>query len=256
MVFFIWFHVKIPRSGSRKYRVHIMISRFELAVFTHSRAKWKKITITQEIWNHVFTLASDQIHVFTQEKLRFHVSIKIYCSPRSMTSAGIKYDIGRTEAFGPLSVRFPRPLVRPLVQLARLLSRIEAETNWTPFRRRHFQMKFLKWKYLIPIKISLKFVPKFRINNIPALVQTRAWCRSGDKPLSEPIMFSLLTHICVTRSQWVNARFTPISWGTWDWLMLGLHRTTTNLGPIYELKKIWISWTREQSLNFHSQITS
>ena len=31
------------------------------------------------------------------------------------------------------------------------------------------------------------------------------WCRSGDKPLSEPMMVSLMTHICVTRPQWVNA---------------------------------------------------
>ena len=31
-----------------------------------------------------------------------------------------------------------------------------------------------------------------------------AWCRSGDKPLSEPMMVNLLTHICVTRPQWVN----------------------------------------------------
>ena len=31
-----------------------------------------------------------------------------------------------------------------------------------------------------------------------------AWRRSGDKPLSEPIMVSLLTHICVTRPHWVN----------------------------------------------------
>ena len=31
-----------------------------------------------------------------------------------------------------------------------------------------------------------------------------AWRRSGDKPLSEPMMVSLLTHICVTRPQWVN----------------------------------------------------
>ena len=30
-----------------------------------------------------------------------------------------------------------------------------------------------------------------------------AWRRSGDKPLSEPMMVSLLTHICVTRPQWV-----------------------------------------------------
>ena len=31
-----------------------------------------------------------------------------------------------------------------------------------------------------------------------------AWRRSGDKPLSEPMMVSLPTHICVTRPQWVN----------------------------------------------------
>ena len=57
----------------------------------------------------------------------------------------------------------------------------------------------------ISIKISLKFVPKGPINNIPALVQIMAWCRSGDKPLSEPMMVSLPTHICVTRPRWVKA---------------------------------------------------
>ena len=39
------------------------------------------------------------------------------------------------------------------------------------------------------------------IDNNPALVQIMAWRRSGDKPLSEPMMVSLLTHICVTRPQ-------------------------------------------------------
>ena len=56
----------------------------------------------------------------------------------------------------------------------------------------------------ILIKISLKFVPKGPINNIQALVQVMAWRRSGDKPLSEPMMVSWLTHICVTRPQWVK----------------------------------------------------
>ena len=60
------------------------------------------------------------------------------------------------------------------------------------------------WNVWIPIKISLKFVPKGPINNIPALVQIMAWRRPGDKPLSEPMMVSLPTHICVTRPQWVN----------------------------------------------------
>ena len=57
----------------------------------------------------------------------------------------------------------------------------------------------------IPIQISLKFVPTGPINNIPALVQIMAWRRPGDKPLSEPMMDRLPTHICVTRPQWVNS---------------------------------------------------
>ena len=51
---------------------------------------------------------------------------------------------------------------------------------------------------------SLKFVSEGRINNIPSLVQIMAWRRIGDKPLSEPRMETLLTHICVTRPEWVN----------------------------------------------------
>ena len=31
-----------------------------------------------------------------------------------------------------------------------------------------------------------------------------AWSRPGDKPLFEPMMVSLQTHICVTRPQWIN----------------------------------------------------
>ena len=56
----------------------------------------------------------------------------------------------------------------------------------------------------ILIKISLNSVPRGPINDIPALVQIMVWCWPGGKPLSEPRMFRLLTHICVTRPQWVN----------------------------------------------------
>ena len=31
-----------------------------------------------------------------------------------------------------------------------------------------------------------------------------AWRQPCDKPLSEPMLDSLLTHICVTRSQWIK----------------------------------------------------
>ena len=53
---------------------------------------------------------------------------------------------------------------------------------------------------------SMKSVPRGPINDIPALVQIMAWCRPGDKPLSESMvhMSSLLMYICVTRPQWVN----------------------------------------------------
>ena len=59
--------------------------------------------------------------------------------------------------------------------------------------RRHFADDIFKCIFeneneWISPRISLKFVPKLRINNIPALVQIMAWRRPGDKPLSEPMM--------------------------------------------------------------------
>ena len=50
---------------------------------------------------------------------------------------------------------------------------------------------FLNENVWISIKISLKFVPKCPII-FPALVQIVAWRRPVDKPLSEPMMVSLL----------------------------------------------------------------
>ena len=67
-----------------------------------------------------------------------------------------------------------------------------------------FKRIFLNENIRISIKISLKFVPKGLINNISALVLIMAWRRPGDKPLSEPMMVSLPTHICVTRPQWIK----------------------------------------------------
>ena len=60
---------------------------------------------------------------------------------------------------------------------------------------------FLNENVRISIAISLKFAPKGSINNIPTLVQIMAWRRPGDKPLSESMMVSLMTHIGVTRPQ-------------------------------------------------------
>ena len=71
--------------------------------------------------------------------------------------------------------------------------------------RRHFADDIFKCILLnenvsISIKISLKCIPKGPINNIPAMLQIMTW----RKPLSETMMIISLTHICVTRHQWVN----------------------------------------------------
>ena len=41
-------------------------------------------------------------------------------------------------------------------------------------------------------------------------IGTMGRCRPGAKPLSEPFMVSLVTHICVTRPQWVKKRVSCI----------------------------------------------
>ena len=77
-----------------------------------------------------------------------------------------------------------------------------------------FKLVFLNENVCISIKMLLKFVPRVPINNIPALVQIMAWRRAGDKPLSEPMMVSLPTHICVTRPHWVLILKKPLKSAT------------------------------------------
>ena len=84
------------------------------------------------------------------------------------------------------------------------LNTLRPRQNGRHFADNPFKRIFLNDTLTIAIKISLNFVPKGPIENIPALVQIRAWRRRGDKPLSEPMMVSLLTHICVTQPQWVK----------------------------------------------------
>ena len=47
--------------------------------------------------------------------------------------------------------------------------------------------------------------PEGPINEFTALVQIMVCRRPGEKPLSEPWMVSLLTHICVAQPQWVKS---------------------------------------------------
>ena len=95
-----------------------------------------------------------------------------------------------------------------------------------------FSNHFLEWKYVKLINISLKFVPNGLINNMTALLQIMAWCRPGDKALSEPIMVSLMTHICVTRPQWLK-HVIPLPSKTWF---------RSQSGPICELSVSLNTW--------------
>ena len=79
--------------------------------------------------------------------------------------------------------------------------------NGRLFANGTFKRIFLNQNIRISTKNSLKFVPTGLINNIPALVLIMAWRRPGDKPLSEPMLVKSLTHICVTRPQWVKEVF-------------------------------------------------
>ena len=57
-----------------------------------------------------------------------------------------------------------------------------------------FRLKF-HWNLFLRVQLTI----------VQSLVQIMVWRWSGDRPLSEPMMVGLLTHICVTLPQWVNA---------------------------------------------------
>ena len=136
-----------------------------------------------------------------------------------------------------------------------------------------FKCIFLKENVWIPTKISPKFVPKGPINNIPTLVQIMAWRHPGDKPLSEPMMVSLLAHICVTRPQWVNTsleitflkllphplianELTPCSIVKYFWQTLSHFAVVTNIIFLQWLLRIELpSWANNGAIPLTIHIT-
>ena len=102
---------------------------------------------------------------------------------------------------------------RMIYELERSLYTLRPRQNSCHFADDSFKCIFLNENVWISIKISLKFVLRGPINNIPALVQIMAWRRLGGKPLSEPMMVqwahnvtitSLLRHNDVATSSWLN----------------------------------------------------
>ena len=85
------------------------------------------------------------------------------------------------------------------------INTLRLRQNGRHFADNTFKHISLNENVWVSIKISLKFVPKGPINDIPALVQIMSWRRPGDKPLFETMMVRLPTHICITRPQWGNS---------------------------------------------------
>ena len=144
--------------------------------------------------------------------------------------------------------------------------RLRPRQNWRHFADDIFKCIVLNENAWISLRISLEFVPKVRINNIPALVQIMAWGRPGDKPLSEPVMVSLLTHICVTLPQWVKVCLScylvllSMTWPIW--------KLVSNMAYFFRLllSKVYGKWLDSLSrgsysfqlcqLNFKTDVTT
>ena len=120
-----------------------------------------------------------------------------------------------------------------------IINTLRPRQNGCHFADDTFSRIFLNENVRILFKFSLKFVPKGPIDNIPALVQIMAWRRPGDKPLSEPTMVCLLTHIWVTRPQWVKE---PCKRDIRDYVIIKL---AIDIWPLLEGKSIEQSWCND-----------
>ena len=127
------------------------------------------------------------------------LAARMTCPSMHMSVTGYCYMLFRTF----IGAGFYRGLV---CQIRQSVNTLRPRQNGRRFPDDIFKCIFLNENARISINISLKFVRKSPINNIPALVLIMAWRRPGDKPLSEPMLVISLTHICVTRPQWVKFR--------------------------------------------------
>ena len=133
-------------------------------------------------------------------------NLRLYCD-RSYLHSSLNCDKTISIFSVPLSFAQPSPGILLGVVLMSRITGILVNTLRPRQNGRHlpdgiFECIFLNENLGISISISLKFVPRGSINNNPLLVQIKAWRLPGDKPLSEPMMVRLPTHICVLRPHW------------------------------------------------------
>ena len=85
-------------------------------------------------------------------------------------------------------IKLSLPMTYIYVSRNELVNTLRLRQNDHYFPDDIFKWIFVKENAWILIKISLKFIPKGPVDNIPAMVQIMAWCRPGDTLLSESIM--------------------------------------------------------------------
>ena len=162
---------------------------------------WWFETLSRPLWRHrndymKYTIDTAMVRSgFLYENMRHWVWIMAPASSRARASLIFT------------SVCFTsNPEVNPKAYMSSgNINTLKPRQNDRHFADDTFKPVFVNENIRISIKISLKFVPKVPINNIPALVHIMARRRPGDKPLSKPMMVCLPTHICVTRPQWVKS---------------------------------------------------
>ena len=80
------------------------------------------------------------------------------------------------------------------------------------------------------------FLPKGTINNIQALVQIRAWCQPGNKPLSE----TMIVYRCIYVSLYLNEVRMPVLSGVDVWIVwYKWERTVTKQTYLRSINKWW-----------------
>ena len=126
-----------------------------------------------------FLVSEIAIKIINKQKIgQVHIYITIFSVPADGLAAN-----GAKPSAGTVMTKF-----RLLLYMGPALNTLGQRQNGRYFPDNIFKWIFLNENVWISIKISRKFVPEGPINNIPALVQIRAWWRSGDKPLSESMM--------------------------------------------------------------------
>ena len=90
-----------------------------------------------------------------------------------------------------------------------------------------FKRIFLNENIWISNKISLKYVPWGLIENMLALVQIMAWRRTGDKPLSEPMLTQFtdayMRHLGRSVYRKIPAKFSSDDYFSDEYYIIGYH---------------------------------